>query len=915
MPEVRFLKHLVDETVRRTSVKISLLNSVPKILSIFLLVFGVLHFSGGISVAQQGQLIDRPISQITLEGLERVPEEKVLSNIRVKVGATYDPETAQGDISRLTRLGDFSSIEIVAELRPDGTVDLTYEFHEERLLAAVSVVGNRQLSDRALLGPTGLHRGSARDDFLIQRGIREMAELYRTKGYYLAEVTIDATQLEENDILIFEVIEGPRVRIRGIEFSGNSQVSADILQAEIGTQTWATSPLHGEWDNTRLAADVKALGAYYKDHGYLNVRVGRTIMISPDQKEAKISFLIAEGIQLRVDEIEVASVGGDPLLGLSTQQVAQLIPLKKGEIYRPVNNQLSLDAIQKRYVELGWLEVQVRVLPILSAPGELKIIVEIDEGKMPAELIARRALLKAVEDEIPPIANPSRLSEEVDGQWVRINQEDRDSNLLLAWDLLRRDDPAAAQSLTTEWLNANKDSPHEAEAYFLRALSILDQGEAYESLFDLEHVVRRYPASKYFVRAIHIELFVAKWFAQGGHKILRDADDEAEELFIRITERAPGSRLAEEARLELAQLYERQGQLSLAELNYEWFLRGYPKSPLAEEVRGKLELVRKSRYAAPPFRTASSKVFLGSHASAIGSLNFAIVPGHPDAVQAQRLPTRSADEILDGMYQRGMAILDTNDLKHPHSGISSPLDKAWLAADLVGLELQREEFNRDELIRRIGQMVEWAEAATSAPLADKQFEWQRIKLLALALTYAESVNDRELAMHAVELITACADQQAGVSFHSAVVIAMIEIGRLPESPEIHQEVYQYVRKWLLQSGRFSEEDLNWLDLVHAHCLVLRGFPEPAFKIIENADGFVISDNETVPQMMQRFGSGRLKDLPEAFTKRWLFETLRQGILVDAAPTSEAQAEAMDEFKGRLMSIGPEWLFRILKALR
>ena len=143
------------------------------------------------AVQDTDALLDRPIGSISLTGLGRVDEQGVYNNIRSRVGEPYTPETARGDISRLTRLGEFASIDIEAVLQDDGSVALTYVFKEQQLLAAVSVVGNKLLSDKSLLGPTGLHRGSPRDDFLIQRGIREMEQLYYAKGYFLAEVSID----------------------------------------------------------------------------------------------------------------------------------------------------------------------------------------------------------------------------------------------------------------------------------------------------------------------------------------------------------------------------------------------------------------------------------------------------------------------------------------------------------------------------------------------------------------------------------------------------------------------------------------------------------------------------------------------------------------------------------------------------
>ena len=190
------------------------------------------------STLQDEQLADRPISSIRFEGLKDVPEQKVWNNIRSSIGNAYDPQTARGDVNRLNRLGDFKSIDVESTLEKDGTVALVYVFEEQQRLAAVQVVGNRVLSDQELLGSTGLMRGRVRDDFLIERSIREMKDLYAKRGYYLTEVLLDSQQLEENDILIFEIIEGPRVRVLSIKFEGNMSIPDKRLHAEIKTRTW-----------------------------------------------------------------------------------------------------------------------------------------------------------------------------------------------------------------------------------------------------------------------------------------------------------------------------------------------------------------------------------------------------------------------------------------------------------------------------------------------------------------------------------------------------------------------------------------------------------------------------------------------------------------------------------------------------
>jgi outer membrane protein insertion porin family len=326
-------------------------------------------------------LLDRPIGAISTKGLERVSEQKVLNNIRSRVGQPYDPDTARGDISRLTRLGDFSSIDIVAELRDDGSVDLMYQFTEERLLAAVSVVGNRVLSDGALIGPTGLHRGSPRDDFLIERGIREMAELYRSKGYYLAEVTMDASELEANDILIFEVVEGPRVRIRAIEFAGATKFSARKLSSEVETTTWFPFFRRGEVDQDQLASDIASLHKFYYDRGYIDIRVDKQIEVSPSQREAKVIFLIEEGSRYTVDSLTASGPGGIPLKVFSVEQLAAIMNIKVGDVFRQDLVDRSRKSIMDAYGLLGHLDSRAAIVPIRrGSTTKLSLVVEVIEG-------------------------------------------------------------------------------------------------------------------------------------------------------------------------------------------------------------------------------------------------------------------------------------------------------------------------------------------------------------------------------------------------------------------------------------------------------------------------------------------------------------------------------------------------------
>ena len=329
------------------------------------------------------RLADRPVSDIQLQGLKRVSEQKVLNNIRSRVGQAYDPKTARNDVNRLTRLGDFGSIDVVAELQDDGTVTLRYLFQEEELLAEVSVVGNRMLADSALLGPTSLHRGSPRDDFLIQRGIRLMEDLYKGKGFYLVEITVDQKQLNDDGVLIYEVIEGPRVRIRAIEFVGATSFKPQKLRAQIETSTWFPLLERAALDEDQLLKDVAKLTAYYRDHGWIDVRVDRSIEISPDQREAKVIFLIEEGRRYTVGVIKAQTIEGGPTTVLNQSQIAALMTIKVGDAFRADLMRQSIDAIQDAHGVMGYLESEVRSVPIRHGDStELDLLLQVKEGEI-----------------------------------------------------------------------------------------------------------------------------------------------------------------------------------------------------------------------------------------------------------------------------------------------------------------------------------------------------------------------------------------------------------------------------------------------------------------------------------------------------------------------------------------------------
>ena len=107
-------------------------------------------------------------------------------------------------------------------------------------------------------------------------------------------------------------------------------------------------------------------------------------------------------------------------------------------------------------------------------------------------------------------------------------------------------------TLVDKWIKDKPNHPLLPEAYLLRGDAYSAAEDHFKALFDYEQVIRVYPESPQFEVAMRRELIIAQMFSRGikrkflGLRFI-PTDSEAEELFIRIQERSPGSAIAEEA--------------------------------------------------------------------------------------------------------------------------------------------------------------------------------------------------------------------------------------------------------------------------------------------------------------------------------------------------------------------------------
>ena len=194
--------------------------------------------------------------------------------------------------------------------------------------------------------------------------------------------------------------------------------------------------------------------------------------------------------------------------------------------------------------------------------------------------------------------------------WKQVDEVDPRSGqarLLRARKAILDGSPQRAVDLATAFINLFPDSPMVPDAYLIRGDALQAMGDEYEALFDYEEIARGYPNSAVFVTALQREFEIAREYARGRARklfgLLRilPAEEDAEEILIRIQERLPGSRLAEEAGMELADYYFRIRDLRMASEAYDLFVENYPRSKDINKARLRLIYSYLADYRGPRY--------------------------------------------------------------------------------------------------------------------------------------------------------------------------------------------------------------------------------------------------------------------------------------------------------------------------
>lgn len=339
-------------------------------------VFGLL-LSGRCTLAQQtaapGKVL---ISEVNITGNQRMSTEQIKVRLRTKAGAEYDPSVVDDDVRELYKTGQFSKIE--TWVLPEGIdrAKVVFGVREmPNMVQKVTFLGAKHIKLEELHNITNVRQSTPLNPNLNRQGCQKIIDKYAEQGRWLADCQlIKGGDLADTEV-VYQITEGPKVKVRDIKFVGNSFVSAARLNTQVkSTRQWFHL-LGGTYNKQMAEADVGELYKYYTGFGFQDVRISLEPQRSADGSEVTLIFHIQEGPRYRIQD--VPDVHGSK--GIPREQLIALTSFKPGEFLDQGKLKRDVKVITD-YEGASGLDARVEPIPVWTdTPGICNVRYEVIE--------------------------------------------------------------------------------------------------------------------------------------------------------------------------------------------------------------------------------------------------------------------------------------------------------------------------------------------------------------------------------------------------------------------------------------------------------------------------------------------------------------------------------------------------------
>ena len=329
---------------------------------------------------------DTPVGRVVADVIPlhpRVhPPQQIIALLHTRAGVPYDEAVAQEDIRRLHATKWFipGGVQFHTRLDPDGRVTVyVYVTELTSTVQEVVYVGGQHLSQDKLRTLAGVRKGEPMNPLSNELGRQAILREYQDEGRYFSSVELLEGSKPSDTRVVYQIVEGPVVKVAGIEFRGNSHAAGGRLKEQLTTKKMFAGFIGGTFRPATMDADLKRLTDYYAGLGFLAVKIEPEVARTDDPGKVVVAYHIVEGIQYQVESTDVRGNKSYP-----TEKLAAMTTVKPGERYDRWKVQRDIRTIEDFHGNRGYrVGVQENVYEVPDQPGVVRVQYEVqgDRGE------------------------------------------------------------------------------------------------------------------------------------------------------------------------------------------------------------------------------------------------------------------------------------------------------------------------------------------------------------------------------------------------------------------------------------------------------------------------------------------------------------------------------------------------------
>ena len=315
---------------------------------------------------------------IQYAGASTVSKEKILANMRTRVGRPYSEQAVEEDIRNIYKTGNVDNVRIFGEPMTDG-VKVIVVVQSKAKITEVRLNGITKLKESRVRKEVAAKPGDVLDQASLQQDKQKIIKYYSDKGFTEVDVqyTTDVNENLGTAVITFTINEGGKLFIKSVNFEGNSAVSRSDLNKVVKTKPKSLLSFltgGGKLNGEQLETDVMAIREKYQSEGYNEVSVSAP-RIDRQGDKVEVTFVISEGPQYHVGKVVY---NGAQVFTLD--ELTKNTKIKTGAVYSPQALRADVKGITDLYGTRGYVDFQAGT-SITPGPGHtIDVVVNLDEG-------------------------------------------------------------------------------------------------------------------------------------------------------------------------------------------------------------------------------------------------------------------------------------------------------------------------------------------------------------------------------------------------------------------------------------------------------------------------------------------------------------------------------------------------------